>query len=865
MRWWHKTLLTGLVLLLLLTAGAYWYLQKTLAALPIQSLQFDLKAISLHQLQLRDVSFRLAGPQLHVELQQVTLRWHFPSVLRPALQQLSLDGGNIKLQQWPQADTTAQQTHDTAFSLPQNWQLPAALPPQLDIRQLRLSLPCADKQCDYMLSARMTAAQQQWRFQLQGSDTQSADITRFSLNGNYQTVQGLPLLNLQLSVDNSVALTLQQTLIQQSGLQATGELTVNIAPPSPWLLQQFNAWQLELPPDAIARFTAPVTLSSHWSFNLPAAPDLASIREHANGNWHLSANLPAPLSVPGIGQLQGQLQAELGLDAGELSKYQLKGELSLLQPQIPEALRQQGIAANAVQINLSADGKGKPQLTALPLALQLRTEGPTELNFTADASVNLTPPLSASMRNATLTLSQPELTAITQTKLQQLRLQSRFHAYWLADSWQLDILSATADMEKVSAADVSADAVKLQLSASQISGDSAFTTLRFQTEMLLQAAEVRQAQLKPQSWQWLGKLNGKLDSTPQNTVAVQAEGKLSNHAGLGLSHQLKYQPQQLRLNWQLDDTFFLAGNPLAASLTAWPALLEFNRGRIAASGTLHITDAIAAQANISLSGVSGIYDRSVFKELSAPLTLVYQGDDVTLSTTEASLGEIQHGIVAGPLQLSAGYVAPANTPTAGKLNIQQLQLHAMGGTVKVQPVALDLALQQQELILQLQQIDLSQLLQQHPTTDLTGNGRISGTIPLLLSRSGASVEDGYIAAESPGGKLQYRPPAAQNMAATNPGMQVMLQALDDFHYSVLSSNVSYDTNGKLLLALKLHGSNPALEAGRPINLNINLEEDIPALITSLQLSSQISDKIKQRVQQRLQQSGAKTGANGAQP
>jgi hypothetical protein len=95
-------------------------------------------------------------------------------------------------------------------------------------------------------------------------------------------------------------------------------------------------------------------------------------------------------------------------------------------------------------------------------------------------------------------------------------------------------------------------------------------------------------------------------------------------------------------------------------------------------------------------------------------------------------------------------------------------------------------------------------------------------------------------------------------------MKVVLEALDDFHYSVLSSKVSYDTNGKLVLALNLQGRNPALEAGRAINLNINLEEDIPALITSLQLSSQISDKIKQRVQQRLQQQGA-NNANGAQP
>lgn len=95
-------------------------------------------------------------------------------------------------------------------------------------------------------------------------------------------------------------------------------------------------------------------------------------------------------------------------------------------------------------------------------------------------------------------------------------------------------------------------------------------------------------------------------------------------------------------------------------------------------------------------------------------------------------------------------------------------------------------------------------------------------------------------------------------------MKVVLDALNDFHYSVLASDVSYNNQGQLILTLNLQGSNPALEGGRAINLNINLEEDIPALITSLQLSSKISDKIKQRVQQRIQQSSANR-ANGVKP
>ena len=62
----------------------------------------------------------------------------------------------------------------------------------------------------------------------------------------------------------------------------------------------------------------------------------------------------------------------------------------------------------------------------------------------------------------------------------------------------------------------------------------------------------------------------------------------------------------------------------------------------------------------------------------------------------------------------------------------------------------------------------------------------------------------------------------------------------------------YYENGKLLLGLRLQGSNPDLEKGRPVNLNVNLEEDIPALLTSLQLSDRVSETIRQRVQERMQ-------------
>ena len=84
-------------------------------------------------------------------------------------------------------------------------------------------------------------------------------------------------------------------------------------------------------------------------------------------------------------------------------------------------------------------------------------------------------------------------------------------------------------------------------------------------------------------------------------------------------------------------------------------------------------------------------------------------------------------------------------------------------------------------------------------------------------------------------------------------MKLVTDALEDFHYDVLSSSLDYDPSGTLRLGMRLQGQNPAIEQGRPIHFNINLEEDIPTLLASLQLTDKVSYIIQQRIQQRMRQ------------
>lgn len=848
-----------LIILLLCMVGiglGYWFIQQQLAKLPITQLNYSISSIGVRHITIEQLQFFYPAHELEVQLDTLSVQIRWPSMFEPRLQNISLSNGRLFWQQSPfNSKQTAEETSQP--TLPQDWQIPQWLPEHLSVDELLLDLPCHISRCRYIVhvnlenSSALPDPSAQIRYQLMLTDADTPENKRVSVNGFYDTKHQLPVIDTTVSVEDSLLLHLKQQLTKDTELIAMGDVKVELAPPSTWLLQQLQLWQVEIPDKAIQQFSSPVAINSNWQMHLPAEMPIKAAISQISGSWQLSADLSSPVIIPGLGQLQGKVDASLTLKQGELSQYRLQSALQLLDPQLPGSISQHGVGISKLSINISASEQHRPQLTAVPLAFELSTEGQTHLSMAGNAIINTTPPISGKLHGTTVTLKTKQLAA-EQFQLTQLQAKTALSAHWLVDRWQLQLTDFSASAAQPTAEELKATSISLSTDKLSLAGDSEFRRISAKGDIAVDVTDLLYPALKKQSWQWQGTVTGATDK-------LNAEGKLSNTAGLSLTHQLTYQPERTKATWQMAEIFLLAGNPLKDTLTDWPALLDLQRGKLQASGSADITsDKLVSHNSLQLSGVSGIYDRSIFSGLTASPVVEYQSATLTASADDVVMDELQHGVQLGPVRASASYTAPADNLAAGSLEIRQLSLQAMGGTIQAKPTTLDLSqAQPQQLQLHLQQIDLSKVLQQHPSADLTGNGQISGTIPLIISQQGISVEKGQLAAESPGGKLQYRPDAAKRMAE-NPGMKVLVEALNDFHYSVLSSDVTYDTNGKLILSLKLQGKNPSLEHGRPINFNINLEEDIPALLTSLQLSSQISDKIKQRIQQRFQQRGKTT-------
>lgn len=375
---------------------------------------------------------------------------------------------------------------------------------------------------------------------------------------------------------------------------------------------------------------------------------------------------------------------------------------------------------------------------------------------------------------------------------------------------------------------------------------------QLKSDLKLEVKQLQHPLLKTLDWNWAG-------TALYQQQQAQIEGRLANSLSLSLEHKVQMAEQKVSASWTLPELFFLAGNPLQIG-SFWPELLTLQKGKASGKGLLEFDlgsmKLTKQQTELVLRDLSGIYDRTVFSGLTTKLKLFSQGAAWTVQTGDLKLQQINHGLVMGPLELNAVYKTTAPDWLKGQLDLKQLQLTLFGGQVKATQQQIDLS-KDAKVLLQLDKLQLAELLKQHPSTDMTGQGTLSGTLPLSIEQGKLTVSQGSVAALEPGGKIAYQSEKALAMAASNQGMKIVMQALRNFHFSVLSAGVSYSKEGQLLLALKLEGNNPDFEKGRAVNFSINLEENLPAMITSLQLSGQVSDLVKKRVQQRLAAQKAK--------
>ncbi|GGJ78645.1 YdbH domain-containing protein [Pseudomonas matsuisoli] len=634
----------------------------------------------------------------------------------------------------------------------------------------------------------------------------------------------------------------------------TGLLDISELREAPWLWEWAKEW-LTLPDDRLP--PQDMTLAANWRLDLPPGPIDVQRLMAANGSAAVRLTVPTPWPVPGVGSLYGRLDTEWSAADGLWLPRRLDADLLLDEPQgdwlkgIPSGMRPSRLGFSARPLpTAAATAPG-----VLPVKVDVQVYGPTELRVQGDAQVDTA--------NRSLALDNTRLTAkaasIQWGDVTVLGLDMQ-----LAMDAKLDPDRFTATLNKGSrvqtrelgTADASGGLTleRLDLTATPIHVATGFDTggglgaLTFNGNVSVRTERFVQSALKPQGWRWQGTVQGDLDRQ-------RLQGTLTGDSGIGIQTDITNRAGQGQsIVLQGNELFFRAGNPIRESLAAWPETLTLGNGRLRWNGNLTLAPGRPLTATLVAdgSGIAGIYDRFEFEGMDVKATVSIENDRLSITLPAAQVRELNPGLPIGPLHLAGGYAASLDAPTQGSLHWQRAHLRFAQGQFELAPDQWDLARNTGRTHVRMVGLDLAELLRLYPTEGLTGSGTLDGEMPVRFAGKGPIIENGKVTARSLGGVLSFRSERIRALGSTNPGMKLVADALQDFRYRALNSGVDYAEDGTLQLSLRLEGSNPAIEKGRQINFNINLEEDIPALLTSLQLTDRVSETIQRRVQESLQ-------------
>ena len=335
-----------------------------------------------------------------------------------------------------------------------------------------------------------------------------------------------------------------------------------------------------------------------------------------------------------------------------------------------------------------------------------------------------------------------------------------------------------------------------------------------------------------------------LDDTAES-MSLSLQGKLDLQSGRG----------QYSLNASSQDL------PYAAS-SVLPILQKFGVLQDSVtlmSGTLSLESAVTSdtfaidswrqQSQLVIQNLSGSFADYRFDGITmiADWTGIEQWQ--TVRPAEFSMAALDVGFDV--VDVRARVALPAPTPPAQPVvRIEQFSAGMFGGRVFL-PAARswDFAAESNQLTLRAEQWRLADMVALQQGQNIQAVGTLEGELPVTVTAGRIIIDNGYLRALAPGGNIRYvADDAARALAASSPELGLAMDLLSDFQYEVLSTEVKLDKEGNLLLGLSLAGKNPEQYEGRPINFNINLEQNLDPLLQSLRLSDKLVEGIEGRLQ-----------------
>jgi hypothetical protein len=182
------------------------------------------------------------------------------------------------------------------------------------------------------------------------------------------------------------------------------------------------------------------------------------------------------------------------------------------------------------------------------------------------------------------------------------------------------------------------------------------------------------------------------------------------------------------------------------------------------------------------------------------------------------------------------------------LDLKESRLDMAGGKVALDPAILTFDAPAQNLMLRVDGISVGQLFDTLGIAGLSGEGNVSGTVPVTIFPGGIAIPEAKLAATAPG-VLRYDPAQAPlALQSAGESVAMALQALADFHYEKLMLDLTRNLTGDVNLGLHITGRNPSFYDGYPVEFNLSIEGRLDQALKEGLAGYKVPDMIQQQLE-----------------
>ena len=181
------------------------------------------------------------------------------------------------------------------------------------------------------------------------------------------------------------------------------------------------------------------------------------------------------------------------------------------------------------------------------------------------------------------------------------------------------------------------------------------------------------------------------------------------------------------------------------------------------------------------------------------------------------------------------------------ISLSEFSAGLLDGSVSLKQVNYDMTKKEAETTLLFDNIPLQKLLDLQGSKKIFATGTVRGSLPVRIKGGLFEIMKGDMTAEQSGQIIYATTP--EERAAANQGMRTTYEALSNFLYVHLVSSINMAPDGKSVISIQLKGTNPDFQAGRAIELNLSVDQNLLELLRTLSISSNIEQIITEKALQ----------------